>query len=137
MAVLICIPALLGCGPSKTIAPETAASAQASYDEAMAQIETKEYESAVAALDLALTPGGGLPADIYTNARIERAKCLARLERFDEAHADLEVASQGTISEAVVRAVRAFVYKCEGKDAEASKEMAAAKKIDRRIKTIR
>ena len=45
--------------------------------------------------------------------------------------------AEGQPCEAVVRAVRAFVYKCEGKDAEASKEMAAAKKIDRRIKMSR
>lgn len=137
IAIVVSLLLLSGCGSSKTIAPESAASAQAAYDEALSKIEAEDYESAVASLDSALTPGGGLPADIYTTARIERAKCLARLERFEEAHLDVEVASQGTVSEAVVRAVRAFVYKCEGKDAEAGKEMAAAKKIDRRIKAIR
>lgn len=127
---------LAGCG-SKAIDEQTAASAQAAFDQALVEVESGNHESAIAFFDQSLTPGSGLPTDLYTTARIERAKCLARVGRYEDAHADLEVASQGAVNQAVIHACRSFVFKSEGKQAEADKEMAAAKKIDRRVKPIR
>ena len=137
IACLTTCLANLGCNSSRPIDEKTAESAQAAFDEGLAQVEAGNHKEAVASFDQALTPGGGLSADLYSTARIERAKCLARVGRYEDAHADLEVASQGSVNLAIVHACRSFVFKCEGKDAEASKEMAAAKKIDRRVKAIR
>ena len=137
LAALVLATLISGCGGSKPIDAATMASAQKSYDKAMEDVASEDYEAAAAAFESALTPGAGLSPDLYTGARIERAKCYARLKRFDEAHADLEVASEGSVNLAVVHATRSFVFKQEGKEAEASKEMSAAKKIDRRVKAIR
>lgn len=126
-----------GCGGPEAIDADTMASAQLSYDKAIENVQAKDYEAAAKAFERALTPGAGLSPDLYTGARLERAKCYARLGRFEEAHVDLDVAAEGSVNLAVVHAARSFVFKQEGKDAEASKEMAAAKKIDRRVKAIR
>ena len=126
----------VGCA-SRAIDEQMAESAQAAFDMALAEVDAGDHESAVGLFDQALTPGGGLPADLYTTARIERAKCLARVGRYEDAHADLDIASQGSVNLAVVHACGSFVFRCEGKKAEADKEMATAKKIDRRVKAVR
>ena len=119
---VVCSASLVGCNSKKPIDADTLASAQTSYDSAVVKIEEEDYDAAASLLDAALAPGGGLPPDIYTMARIERAKCFARLERFDEAHADLDVAAQGSANMALVHVARAFVFKGEGKTASPRKK---------------
>lgn len=129
--------AMVGCGGSPAIDADSLASAQQSYDQAIEAIGEGDHEAAATLLDAALEPGGGLPPDIYSDARIQRAVCFARLERFEEAHADLDVASQGAADMASVHVARSFVFKKEGKNADSASEMSAAKKINRKSKSIK
>lgn len=136
--VFLFVVSLFGCDSNRTkINADTLASAQHSFDQAIAAMADGDHESAAALLDAALIPGGGLPADIYTDARVNRAICFARLDRFDEAHADLDVAAQGAADMATVHVARSFVFKKEGKTSESASEMSAAKKINRKAKSIK
>lgn len=129
---------LFGCSSGKTkIDADKLASAQHAYDQALDSIADGDHESAATLLDAALVPGGGLPPDIYTAARVQRAVCFARLDRFDEAHADLDVASEGAADMAAVHVARSFVFKKQGKSTESASEMSAAKKINRKAKSIK
>ena len=129
---------LMGCGDSgKVIDPTTLADAQNSYDMAMDEIAAKNTEEALTHLDVALQPGAGLPADIYVDARIQRAICLARVDRFADAHADLDNASEGAGDMSAVHAARSFVFSKEGKGTESKQAMRDAKKINKSVSRIR
>lgn len=128
---------LTGCGGPRTADPEALASAQVAYDNAVAEIEAGNHESAVPLLENALAPGGGLPPDVFTEGLVQRAICYARLERFDEALADLDIASQGASDMSAVHVARAFVFKKQGKTKESSQEMSAAKKINRKARPVK
>lgn len=137
LVLLFFLLLVLGCVGNRTIDAESLANAQQSYDSAIAELEAGNHEAALDLLDVALAPGGGLQADIYTDARVQRAICLARQGRCDEAHADLDLAAQGAADMATVHVARSFVFKMEDNDAESKSEMAAAKEINRRAKAIR
>ena len=126
-----------GCSGAKTIQADAAASAQRAYDDAVVAFKVGDDELALTLLDAALGPGSGLPPDIYTDALVKRAVCRARAEQYDDALADLEIASQGAADMSLVHAARSFVYKKQGKSTAASAEMSAAKKINRRVKAFR
>ena len=133
--LLLMFVATAGCGP-KALEEQVAADAASAWNEARDAFAEKDFERTAELLDLALSDGG-LPPDIYAEALISRAICRARLERFDEALTDLAEAEMGPISLAQVHMTRSFVYKQQGKMEESREEASRAKKIDRRVKTIR
>lgn len=135
----LCLSGILltGCGGGRPADPEALADAQLSYDQALNEIESGNHAAALELLVTALAPGGGLPPDLYTDALIQRAVCYAREERFEDALADLSLAEQGVADLSTVHVARAFVYRKQGKSAEATAEMSAAKKINRKARSIK
>ena len=136
-AVCVACILLTGCGGGRPADPEALADAQSSYDQALVEIESGNHAAALELLVTALAPGGGLPPDLYTDALVQRAVCYARAEQFDEALADLELAEQGVSDLSTVGVARAYVYRKQGKLAEAKREMSAAKKINRKARSIK
>ena len=127
--------ALLGCG-ARAIDADALTQAQESYDQALVAFQAGDHEGALTSLDVALAPGNGLPPDLYTDALVKRALCHARLEQFESALADLEIAEQGSSDLSTVHAARAYVFNKQGDSSAAKIEMAAAKKLNRKIKTV-
>ena len=124
----------VGIGCQKQAAPDVFANSQNSYAEAQTLIQNKEYEAAVELLTAAIT-GGGLDPEFFGQARLQRATCLARLGRYQEAYADLEIAAQGAAPDQV-HLVRCFVYEKEGKKSEAADEFRKAKSFNRLLQRI-
>ena len=126
-----------GCSGNRSVDANVMADAQSAFDSALEEIDAGNVENAIEHLNVALAPGAGLPPDIYVEARIQRAICLARKEDFQAAHEDLDAASEGAGDMSSVHVARSFVYDKEGKNKEARSEMTAAKKLNRRAKAIK
>ncbi len=135
LLLAIVLTCAIGCG-SKPLDETVAADSAAAYQQAMEAYDAEEYAASSDLLDAALADAG-LPPDIYVDALIKRAICRARTERYDEALTDLQEAEQGPINLAVVHATRSYVFRKQGKKAESRSELAAAKKIDRRIRALK
>ncbi len=125
-----------GCG-GKTIDPELVTSSQEAYHQAVLAVRAGDDEKAIAFLDTALSNGGVLAPDMYEEALVHRAVCLARSGRFDDAHVDLDAAAQGAADMASVHIARSYVYRKQGKASESRAAALTAKKINPRVKTLR
>ena len=126
----------IGCGGPPPLSEEVAADSSAAWANAIEAFDAKDFAACSDHLDAALA-GGGLPPDVCAEAQLKRAVCRARLDRFDEALADLAEVEQGPVNLAVVHMTRSYVYKKQGKAAESKAEAATAKKIDRRVKALK
>lgn len=94
-----------------------------------------QFEAAAEALTTAID-SGGLPVDSYCEALEKRAISYAQLKQFDLALADAKRLEQGAPDMAMTHAVRAFVFKKQGKLTEAEREMAIARCHNPQIKAI-
>jgi tetratricopeptide (TPR) repeat protein len=107
---------------------------QQAFDAGLKASAEGRYEAAIEQLGAALE-GGGLLPDSYSTALLERAICLARLGRFQEAHADLEIAAGGAAADEIHRA-RSFVFAKEGKTVESDSEFREARRLNPSIQRI-
>ena len=79
---------------------------------------------------------GGLNPDLYVDVLLQRAVCRANLSDFENAHADLDMASQGAASVERVHVARAFVFQSQGKIDDANEQMSLAREIDPSVEPI-
>jgi tetratricopeptide (TPR) repeat protein len=129
MAVLIL------CGGCKKAAdPQVFVSAQDALEDGIEAYKDKDYQAAVESLNTALS-GGGLLPDLYSEALLKRAECLARVGDSAAALADLDTAARGA-DMAEVHRVRSFVYAKQGNSTQSRAEMTAARRINPQIKAI-
>lgn len=81
---------------------------------------------------LAAIEGGGLNADFLADAFLQRARCLAELGHYDEAHEALDVVAQGAELDKW-HVARAFVYRKQGEEGKSQAEMEQAIAINPEI----
>lgn len=126
---------LVAFGCRKQADPKVFATAEAAYNAAVDKMEKLDFSGAADDLTRAFE-ARGLNVDMYCDALVRRAQCFARLKRFDEALADVDRAAQGSPQMDEVHRTQAFVFKKQGKLAEAGAAMREARKLNASIKEI-
>jgi len=125
---------LAGCGAGATDPPRQ--SVQDAFRNGQAALEQGNHNSAESQLRFAIE-SGALQPDDYCQALMLHGVALARLQRFDEAYASLDRATQGAADLASVQAARAAVLQLQGKTAEADRAFAEAKKLNPQVKPFK
>lgn len=128
--LLSVVLALAGC--SSEVAPATIASSQASFEEAKQLAASGNYAAGMPLIEQAIA-GTGLNADQYASALLVRAQCLADAGEFEKAEADLAESQLGDPDPAFFQLSKGIVLSKQGKDAEAKKAFAMAKRLDSNI----
>ena len=126
---------MIGCSRQSAIPKDIVATAESSYEQALAMINSKSYSEALALLDKALGEGGGLNADMVTDAYVARARCHAELGNLDKAQADISEAEKGTGDLANLLLVQGILAMKKGDDATAQSNFSRAREINPEIKT--
>jgi tetratricopeptide (TPR) repeat protein len=124
---------LVGCGSSALPPPRQ--SAQEAFRAGLSALAGGDNATAEQQLKSAVD-SGALPADDFCEALVSRGLALARLTRFEEAHASLDRAEQGTPDVARLLAARAAVLRRQGKTAEADRAFASAKQLNPQTKAL-
>ena len=133
LATSLVVGGVAGCSSGKLREAEGARqSAQAAFEEGLESLEEGNYQIAEPLLQQAMA--GELSADLFIESGIALATCLAKLERSDDAIDAIERIREGLPSDAHYHMERAYVFEAAGKKKEAKSEIAAAKKIDPRIR---
>lgn len=131
-AVLFIAVVLAIGGCSSEVAPATIASSQAAFEEAKQLAASGSYAAGLPLIEQALA-GTGLNADQYASALLVRAQCLADAGEFEKADADLNEAQMGDPDPAFFQLSKGIVLSKQGKEAEAKKAFAMAKRLDSKI----
>jgi Tfp pilus assembly protein PilF len=123
-----------GCGgdPAASLEDDRIA-AYAAYNEASTAFASKDYAGAEAKLALALQ-ANVLNPDVYCEATAKYAVCLAAAGKYPEATAELDKLGPAAPNQGEIFAARAFIFKKQGKVAEANAAMAKARQYNRAIK---
>jgi tetratricopeptide (TPR) repeat protein len=126
------IPWAVGCGDA-AISQTTVATAQEAFDRGSAELEVGQFEAARASFDSALTHGG-LNADVYVEALLNRSIALSAIGQYDGAEVDIDLAEQGATDIDQVHLARAFLFQRKGDQAAADRELAEARRINPKAK---
>jgi tetratricopeptide (TPR) repeat protein len=126
---------MIGCSRQSAVPKDIVATAESSYEQALAMINSKSYSEALTLLDKALGEGGGLNADMVTDAYVARARCHAELGNLDKAQADINEAEKGTGDLANLLLVQGILAMKKGDDATAQSNFSRAREINPEIKT--
>ena len=121
----------VGCGAE--ITEQTLESAQASIDEAHELFDAEQYEQALPVLDTVIA-GRGLTPDQYTDAVLRRARCHCMTGDLESAAADLAEAEMGAPDMGQFYLTQAILFAKQGRAAESKKSLAAARRVDSRLK---
>jgi tetratricopeptide (TPR) repeat protein len=124
--------ALLGCGNRLT--PPPTADAYKNYNAALESMKSKDWKKAGEGFSFCVEKGG-LNADLYTDALVRRAICLAQTGDIPAANADLDKAERAA-DLAPVYSARALVLKKAGKTSEATAMLAKAKKLNAKVEVF-
>jgi tetratricopeptide (TPR) repeat protein len=131
--ICACTCLLLGCGTDESVDQRQQGSqAFVAGNEAFAQ---RKFTEAVEALTKAIE-SGALPVDSYCEAMVKRTIAYAQLGQFEQALADLDKLAQGTPDMASVHAARSFIFRKQGKAAEADREFALARRYNPDVKVV-
>ena len=109
------------------------ADTESALDQAKTMVESGDMQGALPLLTTAIEDPG-LGPDLYGEAVLLRARCYAETGEIEKAEADLAEAEQGASNEGLMHLVRGIVFQKQGKNSEAKKEFAAARKIDPKLK---
>jgi tetratricopeptide (TPR) repeat protein len=132
-ALALALP-IAGCGGAPGAQLEaTRRAANDALREAIVDFASKNYAAAEPKLTAALTEGG-LNPDLWCEAMAKRAVCWGAAGRYDEALAELNRIGSAAPNQAEIFAARSFIFKKQGKLAEANAALAQAKRWDRTIK---
>lgn len=122
-----CVVTATGC--SEKVASSSIASAQQALEQARDMVAGDNAAGALPLLSQAIGEGG-LDADQYAEAFLLRAQCYALGGDVEKAQADLEQAELGAPSQGLLHLTRGIILSQQGKESEARKEFAAAKRLD-------
>jgi tetratricopeptide (TPR) repeat protein len=126
----------VGCGAPGEEFEDLRRSAYANYGEGVTAFNANDRATALTRLTAALE-GGGLNPDIACDARVKRAVCLAAVGKYDEALADLEKNGPGASNPEAVEAARSYIYKKQGKPAEARAALGKARQFNPRVQEFK
>jgi tetratricopeptide (TPR) repeat protein len=118
---------LAGCGGQ--VAPASVASGEAEFEQGKTMAISGDHAGALAKLDNAIK-SGVLGPDLHSEALLYRAQCLAVTGKVDEANADIENATMGGPSEALLEFTKGVVLDKQGKESESKAAFAKAAKLD-------
>ena len=120
----------LGCGgPGGNPADREAANRD--YNEAVAALQSQDFQTAVDKFSRALETGY-LNADRYVDASVQRAIGLAGLGDFDAAHAALDELEKDAQVIEVSYAARGFIFEKQGRKKQAAAAWKKARRSNRR-----
>jgi tetratricopeptide (TPR) repeat protein len=128
--------AAAGCGAPGEEHEDLRRSAYTNYGEGVAAFNSNDRATALTKLTAALD-GGGLNPDVACDARVKRAVCFAAAGKYDEALADLEKNGPGASNPEAVEAARSYIYRKQGKAAEAQAALAKARRYNPRIQEFK
>jgi tetratricopeptide (TPR) repeat protein len=126
---------LAGCG-GQTEVVNTRQNAYAAAAQADQAFQSRDYATAAERYAVAVN-GGGLNPDAYASAAVKLAVSYGALKKFDEAHAMLDKLEQGAPNLDEINAARSFVFKKQGKAAEARAAFAKAKRFNPRVQEFK
>jgi tetratricopeptide (TPR) repeat protein len=126
----------LGCSAPGEEHEDLRRTAYANYGEGLHAFESNDRATALTKLTAALE-GGGLNPDVACDARVKRAVCLAGAGKYDEALADLEKNGPGASNPEAVEGARSYIYRKQGKAAEAQAALAKARRYNPRIQEFK
>jgi tetratricopeptide (TPR) repeat protein len=121
--------AVLAAGCSGGAHPEQIASAEAAYTTGIEAFDAGRYDEAAQRLSEALD-GGGLNADMYSDAHLHRALARMELQDYAAAMQDLDVLEQGAPDLDRVYRARAQVYLKQGDREQAAEAFHQARNIN-------
>ena len=128
------ISSIVGCGGGTSDElVEKRKSAQQSFDEGMAAFGNKDFPTAESNLSDALE-SGGLYGELYDTARATLVAAQAAQSKFSEAQSTLTKLEQTATEKELIFAARSFLLQQQGKNGEAKREFAKAKRINRSIR---
>jgi Flp pilus assembly protein TadD len=130
--VCLLLLAFSGCGGGQ-VAPTSVASGESDFEQGKTLVSSGDHAGALTKLDNAVK-GGSLNADLHCEALLYRAQCLAMTGKVDEANADIDAASAGSPSEALVEYTKGVVLDKQGKSAESKAAFAKAGRLDPSLK---
>jgi tetratricopeptide (TPR) repeat protein len=128
---------LAGCGGNAGAKLEDSRkAAYAAFNAAVEAFKSGDYAAAepklTEALDLHV-----LNPDVYCEATAKRAVCWGASGKYDEALAELDQLGPAAPNQAEICAARAYIFKKQGKPAQANAAMAQARKFDRNLKEFK
>ncbi len=133
LVVVVALASCLGCGgKSAANLKSLRETASEAYADGLKTFAAHDYATAEQKFSIAL--GGGLDADQFCIATTKRAVCWAAAGKVDEALAELDRLGSNVSNPDEVEAARAFVFKKQGKIAQANAAMAKARRYNRTIK---
>lgn len=132
----IAIVFAIGCGAPGEQMAEARISAYQSYDEAEKAFLARDYATAEPKYAAALS-GGGLNADLYSDALVKHALCLAVGGKTSEASAALDKLEPEAINLDQIYVARSFIFKKQGKAAESRAALAKARQYNRTVQEFK
>ena len=128
------IAAAIGCA-SKDVYVADRKTAYEAYDAGLTAFAAKDFPTADAKFTIAID-AGVLNPDFYCFAVTKRALCWAVAGKYDEALAELDKLGAGASNPDEVLIARSYIYKKQGKLAEANAALAKARQYNRTIKEV-
>jgi hypothetical protein len=126
----------VGCGSTAAEHETGRKAAYAAYNEALRAYDAKNYSAAEPQFTAAIE-ARGLNPDIYCSAVAKRAACWAVAGKLPEALAELEQLGPAASNMDEILALQSFIFKKQGKAAEARAAFAKARRINPRIQEFK
>lgn len=113
--------------------PGLIASSQSNFDKAVELFSEGNYTVALPLFDECIS-AGALDPDQYAESLLLRAQCRALSGEIALAEEDIEAASQGAPSDALVHYTKAILYHAQGKTKESKEFFARASRLNSSLK---
>lgn len=125
---------VLAAGCSGQAAPGLISNSQSNFDQGCELLSLGKFAEALPFFDSAVT-AGVLDPDQYAEALLRRAQCRALTGDLALAEEDIELASQGAPSEALLLFTKGVIYHAQGKSKESKEAFSRASRLDAIMKT--
>lgn len=132
LAVLLITVLCWGCGPAE-VGTNKRQDSLTAFEKGLEQEQSGNSAEALKLAEQSLS-GGGLSPDHLAQAYLLRSRCRSLAGDVAGAESDLELAEQGSPSDALLHWTKATLLDAKGKASEAKAEYAKAAKLDPSIK---
>ncbi|MCA9260909.1 MAG: tetratricopeptide repeat protein [Planctomycetales bacterium] len=133
LVILMLVCCVAGCSGSSAELADARQQAYQAIEEGDAAFDQGDYAAAAERFSFALE-AGAINVDSRINVMLRRVLCYAMADRFDEAHAELDLLEANAPNGDEICAARSFVYKRQGDARKSKAAWNEAKRLNRAVK---